>query len=140
MSLVFPSEIVLQLRLGRIVSRRLIRVIRRIFKYRQGQALPDTTLELFDIRAGKPLPSLEFDQGISFARLDPRDSNKVVVCSSYGGMDVLRIDGGEKESGDDAVQVRLLSMSKRPIVSRQVTELNLCDTFNSYKYRHSLQH
>ena len=69
---------------------------------RQGQPTPSSTVSLYDLRTSRMLPPVNFDQGVSWAKLDPHKPSSIVVASSSGFIDVLDTNEDENSRSDSA--------------------------------------
>ncbi|KAH8081265.1 ubiquitin carboxyl-terminal hydrolase-domain-containing protein [Filobasidium floriforme] len=68
----------------------------------QGQPTPSSTVSLYDLRTSRMLPPVNFDQGVSWAKLDPHKPSSIVVVSSSGFIDVLDTNEDENSRSDSA--------------------------------------
>jgi hypothetical protein len=65
---------------------------------------------MYDLKMNRMVSSIQFDEGVSMAKIDPWNTNNIVVASASGYIDVLDTNegsNGSKERESHGVQVTL---------------------------------
>jgi hypothetical protein len=63
---------------------------------------------MYDLKMNRVVSSVQFNEGVSMAKIDPWNTNNVVVASASGYIDVLEINegsNGPKEREPHGIQV-----------------------------------
>jgi len=65
---------------------------------------------MYDLKMNRMVSSVQFDEGVSMAKIDPWNTNNIVVASASGYIDVLDTNEGSNGSNEresHGVQVTL---------------------------------
>jgi len=65
---------------------------------------------MYDLKMNRMVSSVQFDEGVSMAKIDPWNTNNIVVASASGYIDILDTNegsNGANEGESHGVQVSL---------------------------------